>query len=187
MNLPSGHGAILLDLARRSIRSALGEALEPAPAPSDPLLLQPAGCFVSLHEQSTNRLRGCVGRLDARDPVYLAVTEAARSVLHDPRFERERVALAELGKLSLEISLLSPLADAPHPLAFDPRDHGIYLTIGQSAGCFLPQVGRETGWSREQLLERLCTEKLGMAPGAWKLTNARLQVFTAQILGPEPF
>ena len=43
------------------------------------------------------------------------------------------------------------------------------------------------GLSREQLLERLCTEKMGMPALAWKSPDAKLQTFTALILGPEPF
>src|SRR5437762_14099828 len=107
MNLSPQHSAILLNLARRTIRASLGDPDGPIDPPTEPLLLQPAGCFVSLHEQATNRLRGCVGRLDARDPMYLAVTDSARSVLFDPRFENERIALEDLNRLTLEISLLS--------------------------------------------------------------------------------
>ena len=187
MNLPPEQARLLMNLARSTIRAVLAEQECGIQTTDDPALLQPAGCFVSLHELVTHRLRGCVGRLDARDPLYLAVSDSARSVLRDPRFDGEPVTLDELPRLELEISLLSPLIDVPDPLAFDPQNDGICLTIGQRSGCFLPQVGRETGWSREQLLERLCTEKMGMPATAWKSADAKLQVFTALILGPEPF
>jgi AMMECR1 domain-containing protein len=72
-------------------------------------------------------------------------------------------------------------------LDFDPSIHGIFLTIGGRGGCFLPQVARDTGWAREQLLARLCSEKLGMPADAWKQPPARLFTFTAEILGPERF
>jgi len=188
MNLSSEQVALLLDLARSTIRRSLGasNAASQPPPPTDPHLFQPAGCFVSLHELATHRLRGCVGRLDAHEPLYLAVADASRSVLHDPRFGDDPVTLSELGKLELEISLLSPLREAPTPLAFDPMSEGICLTIGSHSGCFLPQVGRETGWSRQHMLERLCIEKLGLPHNAWERREARLQTFAAQILGPEP-
>src|SRR5438105_3249678 len=125
MILSPDHAAILMTLARRTIRGLLGAFDGPIETPSDPALLLPAGCFVSLHEHNTNRLRGCVGRLDARDAMYLAVIDAARSVLGDPRFEHVSIALEDLPLLTLEISLLSPLIDAPDPLAFDPQVHGI--------------------------------------------------------------
>ena len=35
----------------------------------DPALAHRAGCFASLHELHTHRLRGCVGQLEARDPI----------------------------------------------------------------------------------------------------------------------
>jgi AMMECR1 domain-containing protein len=72
------------------------------------------------------------------------------------------------------------------PLAFEPLEHGIYLTVGRRAGCFLPQVARETGWSRQQLLDRLCTEKIGLAPNAWQSKKATLSIFQTIVIGPEP-
>jgi AmmeMemoRadiSam system protein A len=187
MNLSAAQSGILLNLARQSIRAALrGEACAAQP-PDDPALLAPAGCFVSLHEQGSGRLRGCVGRLDAADALHLAVTRAACSVLADPRFEDDRITIEQLPGLQIEISVLAPLKSTTNPLAFDPRNDGIYLTIGQRSGCFLPQVGRETGWTREQLLERLCTEKMALPPNAWRQPDAALSIFTAQIIGPEPF
>jgi len=191
MNLSPEHSVALLNLARQTIRAALGGPTgDDGPAREnfqDADFNQPAGCFVSLHELSSKRLRGCVGRLEAREPLHLAVADAARSVLEDPRFNENPVTLAELPSLELEISLLSPLLDAPDPLAFSPLDDGIYLTIGARSGCFLPQVGRETGWTRQQLLARLCVEKLELAADAWTLPDAKLRTFSALIIGPEPF
>jgi len=180
----------LLNVAREAIRGGL--AGQPAPAPSleqvsDAALREPAGCFCSLHEIDSHRLRGCVGRLEARDPVIVAVHDAALSVLDDPRFDDLRLRADELNRIELELTILSPLRDATHVLDFDPAAHGIYLTLGGRGGCFLPQVARETGWSREQLLDRLCAEKLGLPARAWRDPGARLHVFDAEIVGPEPF
>ena len=71
--------------------------------------------------------------------------------------------------------------------AFEPLEHGIYLQLAGRTGCFLPQVARETRWTREQLLARLCTEKLGVDPRAWQAGDARLFTFSVLVLGPEPF
>ena len=49
------------------------------------------------------------------------------------------------------------------------------------------QVARETGWNREQLLTRLCVEKMGLTPHAWREPGAKLMTFSTVILGPEPF
>ena len=109
------------------------------------------------------------------------------NVLDDPRFSDDPVRLEELPDLEIEISVLSPLHCVPGPLAFKPLTEGIYLACGQRTGCFLPQVARETGWSREQLLDRLCTEKMGLPAGAWNVPGAELSVFSTVTIGPEPF
>jgi AmmeMemoRadiSam system protein A len=149
--------------------------------------MQPAGCFVSLHESASHRLRGCMGRLDSNTALAQVVHQTAASVLNDPRFTTNRVTLDQLPNLELDISVLSPLQPAANPLDFDLLNDGIYLTISNRTGCFLPQVARETGWSREQLLGRLCSEKMNFPPKMWQHPAARLQKFTAIILGPEPF
>lgn len=177
----------LLDAARDVIRSTLsGQPLAPVET-VDAALPQPAGCFVTLHERGTHRLRGCVGQLEASRPLIEAVRHAAASVLEDPRFHDDRVRLGELPELEIEISVLSPLRRVDDPLDFDLLNDGIYLTLGGRSGCFLPQVARETGWSKEQLLARLCTEKMGYPPAAWQLPDARMQVFSTLQIGPEPF
>lgn len=141
---------------------------------------------MSLHRIDTHALRGCVGRLDARQPLIEVVADTAAGVLNDPRFSNDPVVLAELPRLEIEISVLSPLRSAAGPHDFDLLNDGIYLIYGQRAGCFLPQVARQTGWTRERLLDRLCTEKLGLPAIAWRHPDARLLKFTTCILGPEP-
>jgi AmmeMemoRadiSam system protein A len=180
---------VLIDAARETIRQTLrGQpARDDEPAPDDPALEQPAGCFVTLHRLDTHALRGCVGRLDAAEPVLRAVRGAAAGVLRDPRFTSDPVRPDELPKLQIDVSVLSPLRPAPGPLAFDPVNEGIYLTWGERSGCFLPQVARETGWTRQQLLARLCVEKMGLPPDAWQDPAAKLFVFTTTEIGPEPF
>ena len=183
---------VLLDAARDTIRETLGgePPTQDWTGPSDPgdvVLSQPAGCFVSLHRLHTHELRGCVGRLDAVDPLLRAVRRAAAGVLNDPRFHNHPVRLDELRRLEIEISVLSPLVPAAGPLEFELRGDGIYLTWGERAGCFLPQVARETGWDKTQLLARLCVEKMGLPPDAWQDPRARLFRFTTAVVGPEPF
>lgn len=188
MDLTPAQAHELLTLARRTIvRQLSGEDVPPIDADAiDPGLLQPAGCFVSLHAHETHALRGCVGRIESAQPLAHVVRDTAVAALNDPRFYRRPVTLAEVPALEMEISVLSPLRPAEHPLDFDLLNHGIVLTIGGRNGVFLPQVARDTGWSREQLLARLCHEKLGMPPTAWQLPQARLQVFSTMILGPTP-
>ncbi len=186
MHLSPQHQVDLLNLARSTIRSLMSQDIPPQ-LPADPELLQPAGCFVSLHELKTHRLRGCIGRLDATASLALVVRAMADSVLHDPRFVNDPVRLDELGNLEIELSIIGPLHPASDPLDFDLQNDGIYLSSLNRTGCFLPQVARETGWSKEQLLERLCTEKLGLRANAWRSPEARLEKFQTVVIGPEPF
>jgi AmmeMemoRadiSam system protein A len=177
----------LLDAARETIRRALRGDANDVRAVPDPALMLPGGCFVSLHELQTHKLRGCVGRLDSSQPLWSCVHNSALGVLEDPRFDEDPVRLADLPKLEIEISVLSPMRQARSVTDFDLDTEGIYLTHQNRSGCFLPQVARETGWNREQLLSRLCTEKMGLQPHAWKEPGARLMVFSTLVIGPEPF
>ena len=210
MTLSPEQRVVLLDAARDAIRRVLRQSVAPwevpmtvspsravahpsepllsgAPGP-DPVLQQPAGVFVSLHRRgAAHQLRGCVGRLDASRPLLQAVVHAAETVLRDPRFKNDPVRWDELPELEIEISVLSPLRLADDVLNFDLQNEGVYLRIGDRTGCFLPQVARETGWTREQLLDRLCTEKMGLPPNAWRQNDAQLQIFSSVLLGPEPF
>ena len=187
MTLSVGQQAMLLELARTFIRRAVGGSAIVVPQEIDAALRQPAGCFVSLHTLSDRRLRGCVGRIDASHPLIEALRSAAVHVLHDPRFAANPVCLEELPLLEIEVSVLAPPRAASGPFDFDPLQDGIYLTFGARSGCFLPQVGRETGWSREELLNRLCVEKLGLPHTTWRHPYARLHVFSVLVIGPEPF
>ena len=187
MDLPEPLHPVLLQIASDVIRSTLSGRPYIAPAQPDPALLQPAGSFVSLHDAQTHRLRGCIGSFDATRPLLQSLIATAASVLEDPRFNYFPVTLAELPQLELELSILSPLKPAENTLAFDLLNDGIYLSFGGRTGCFLPQVARETGWNKEQLLARLCTEKLGLPAIAWKSPEARLQTFSVLIIGPRKF
>jgi AmmeMemoRadiSam system protein A len=192
MELTPSQCDALLDAAREVIRArvsaGLGTTAAPAPPAPDTDLMQPAGCFVSLHTLSEpRRLRGCIGRLDATKPLWVAVHDAAAAVLEDPRFVDQPVSADEFRDLEIEITVLSPLRPAEHVLDFDPLTDGISLTIGQRTGCFLPQVARETGWTREQLLDRLCAEKLALPVSMWRTPQATLSKFSTLIIGPVAF
>src|SRR5690348_14766057 len=119
----------VLNLSRAYIRRALG-LNEVVPTAQEPEIRDPAGCFVSLHSLHGRRLRGCVGRIDASQPLIVALESASKSVLEDPRFAHARVTVEELAWLELEVSVLSPPRPASSPLHFEPLTEGIYLTYG---------------------------------------------------------
>jgi AmmeMemoRadiSam system protein A len=190
MDLTADQWRVLLDVARQTIRAGLGMPQTLATQvfiPNDPALIQPAGCFVTLHTIAGHRLRGCVGRLDSRDTLVNAVRHSAGQVLTDPRFTSFPIRAPELPQIEIEITIILPLRPAANCLDFDLPNEGIYLMVGDRAGCFLPQVARETGWTREQLLARLCSEKLGVPPDSWRQPAAKLMKFMTVLVGPEPF
>src|SRR5829696_4674578 len=90
------------EAAATAAGEAGGVAGEDLDAPTDAELTTPAGCFVSLHEKVTHRLRGCVGRLDPEMPLWRVVRETAGDVLRDPRFTNAPVTADEIPSLELE-------------------------------------------------------------------------------------
>lgn len=187
--LSSPSRAALLDAARAAFLAAFKpDPVDLAPAPPQfPELSDPCGCFVSLHERDTHRLRGCVGRIDSGKSLWETVHLTAADVISDPRFvHHQPVKIDEAPNLEIEISVLSPPHPAASALDFDLLQDGIYLIYGSRAGFFLPQVARDTGWTKEQLLARLCTEKLGLPADTWQRPDAKLFTFKVEVIGPEP-
>lgn len=167
----------LLTLARQAIASALRDSeldLTPVAAALPSRRLAAAGtAFVSLHRQG--RLRGCVGFVVSRKPLYQTVVEAARAAaFHDQRFSPLR--LEEFPDIEIEISVLSPFFTVA-PEDVRPGEHGLMVTLGSCRGLLLPQVAREHGWTRERFLEETCA-KAGLERDAWK-SGARVEAFTA--------
>jgi uncharacterized protein (TIGR00296 family) len=159
----------------------------PIVVPSSKTVLHPAGTFVSLHTKGNHALRGCIGRIDASLPLLANLGNVSWLVVTDPRFANQPVTLAELPSLTIEISVLGLLTPTANVLDFDPAIHGIYLGVGGRAGVFLTSVARETGWNREQLLDRLCSEKLGLPPRTWQDPSAKLFTFNCLTIGPTDF
>jgi AmmeMemoRadiSam system protein A len=136
------------------------------------------GVFVTL--KKLGRLRGCMGTLDASQPLAEAVRHAAQTTaLSDPRFPP--VALAELPDVSVEVSILSK----PWPMRtlddLQIGTHGIIVHKGLQRGLFLPQVAREHGLDKNTFLSRCCAEKAGLAPDAWQDPDTEVLLFTADI------
>ena len=165
---------ILLETVRQTLCAGVeGRRYEP-PRPEDPALLAPAALFVTLHAQG--RLRGCIGTLEARLPLYLAAAEFARAAgFDDPRFRP--LDESELAGLDIEISVLSPLRRAASPDEIEPGKHGVVVSRGRRSGVFLPQVWEQLP-RKEDFLAYLCSEKAGLPPDAWKAPDTALSLFT---------
>ncbi len=170
----------LLDLARRTITAKLNNQ----PLPDLPLMETESGfggAFVTL--KNAGELRGCIGQFLPDTGLAETVQEMALSALRDPRFRRNPVTANELDAIDIEISILSPMLRTNDPLSLDLGKHGIYIRRGFSAGCFLPQVADETGWSKDEFLSHCCAGKAGMTADAWKDPNTEVYLFTAEVFG----
>jgi len=175
----------LLDIARASVEAGVRGRPLPEVEETHPDLQGRQGCFVTL--KNRGRLRGCLGHFTSEKPLYRLVNETARaSATEDPRFFHDRITPDELPHLDIEISVLSPLQRIENPLDIELGKHGIYIQKGGAAGCFLPQVAEETGWSKEEFLGYCCSHKAGLRYDAWKDPDTKVYVFTAEIIGPEP-
>ncbi len=166
----------LLRLARAAIAAALrGERFAP-PAPG-PHLSEKRGAFTTLHCQG--RLRGCIGYVEAREPLYRTVIETAQAAaFEDPRFQP--LSPEEMPDVKLEISVMSPLQEIA-PADVQVGVHGLLLSQHGRRGLLLPQVATEWGFSREDFLRETC-RKAGLPNDAWQ-HGARIEAFTAEVFG----
>ena len=179
--------AVLLSLARAAIDDALngGSALAAAVARSriTDALREPRGAFVTLKALDASmakpRLRGCIGTVAARGPLYRTVVETApKAALEDPRFPP--LTAEELASVWIEISALTPLTELAAPsLPVSGRD-GVQLSCRGKQAVFLPQVAAEQGWQPEQFLQHLAS-KAGLPRDGWR--DAELRVFQAEVFG----
>ena len=149
-------------------------------------LATPAGTFVTVHNTGAKarrdgRLRGCIGVMEAVEPLVDAVINAATSAAHDPRFPD--LDPTELAAVTLEVSVLSPMRPVASPELIEMGRHGVLLSKGGRRAVFLPQVATETGWDRDRFLSQLSL-KAGLSADAWR-EGAQFEVFTAQVFGEE--
>ncbi|MFH1208395.1 MAG: AmmeMemoRadiSam system protein B [Candidatus Omnitrophota bacterium] len=168
----------LLKIARTTVESYVQTGKAPEFSPASANLKKPLGAFVTLRENG--QLRGCIGRFDPAGPLYLIVQQMAISAAsQDPRFKP--VNTNELGRLEYEISVLSPLRKIGTADEIELGKHGVQVSKGFHHGVFLPQVAIETGWSKEEFLGELCSQKAGLPRDCWKDPDVNLEVFTAEV------
>lgn len=170
--------AALLTIAREALEKHLRGGLPDRLTVAPPTLREPCAAFVTL--RSGGDLRGCVGSLEPTKPLAAAVAHSAVSAaLSDPRFPP--VDPAELDRLSIEISVLSPLQPLEDVAQLIVGTHGVCVRAGRQRGVLLPQVATEQGWNRESFLEFAC-QKAQLAANAWR-QGAELHIFTAEVFG----
>jgi len=165
----------LLRIARTSIESALNIRSADNPPASSGHLLELHGVFVTLRIKG--ELRGCIGYVEPRLPLYRSVGEIARkAAFEDPRFPPLRSD--ETSEVEIEISVLSPLEKVRDFGTIVVGKHGVVIEAGMLRGLLLPHVAREYDWGREELLNHAAL-KAGLPPEGWKRRDAQVYTFTA--------
>ncbi len=141
-------------------------------------LARPGAAFVTL--MIGDHLRGCIGRIGGELPLAQTVAVCAvDAATVDPRFPSLRPA--ELPRVHLEISVLSPLEKIATPTDIEVGRHGLLIRLGAASGLLLPQVATEYGWDVTQFLQHTC-EKAGLQRDAYLSPAAKIYRFEAIII-----
>ena len=145
----------------------------------DSRLKEIQGAFVTIHKHG--QLRGCIGNIIGRQPLFLTVRDMAISAAsQDPRFPPVRKE--ELKDLDIEVSVLSKPRVVKNADEIELGVHGVIVSRGIfNQGVFLPQVADSTGWSKEEFLSQLCSQKARLPRDAWKDPKTKLEIFTAEV------
>ena len=123
------------------------------------------GLFTTLYKQGN--IRGCIGTLETDNDEYTIESNIKRYIL-DTAFRDARfppVNITEFNKLEFGITILYPLKPITLNEYFSTKfvlgHNGILIIHGKKQGYFLPNVATELGYNKQQLLEELCTNKMG--------------------------
>lgn len=161
--IEQGEGDKVLSLVRQAVETFVREGrVTEVPSDKDPMLQQPAACFVSI-KTNAGELRGCIGTIE---PVKNGLAEelianAVSSAMRDPRFAP--IASNELPQLRYSVDILSK----PEPTTLeelDPKEFGVIVEdeSGVRRGLLLPDLqGVETSSQQVDIAAR----KAGIAAG----------------------
>jgi uncharacterized protein len=177
--LSEAQGQLLVELAIQAVYAKLTGVAHPLVAPDDPQLVEPGACFVTL--ESRGVLRGCVGSLMPRSPLYVDVCRNAESAMTDPRLPP--VSADDWPTLDVEVSVLSPLEPVPATGTADllaqlrPGVDGLVIAADGRRATFLPAV-----WAKVPEPSRFLAALL--AKGRWPADewprDARVWRYTSQ-------
>lgn len=162
--------AACLSVALESIKNGLvkGESIKINIEEYSLQLSQDYSCFVTLHKG--NELRGCIGALEAYQPLIVDVAEHAyAAAFKDPRFPS--LDKSELEHVHIEISVLGK----PESMVFKdendllqqirPNIDGLILEYRHHRGTFLPSVWEQLP-DKKDFLNHL-KAKAGMSQQWW--------------------
>ena len=173
----------LLRMAREALEYGVrGRKLPPLDKNSLSKGLQEDGAsFVTLTVRG--QLRGCIGALEAYQPLAEDVREhAIAAALEDPRFPP--VSDRELNGINIEVSRLT----RPVPLEYKDADDllsklrphvdGVILKDGYRRATFLPQVWEKIP-DRAAFLDNLCY-KMGARDDLWRVKHLDVLIYQVE-------
>jgi len=145
------------------------------------------GAFVTLNKYKVggNPLRGCIGYIEPKFPLYDVVHRVSiSSAVEDPRFPS--VSAEEMDNIIIELSILTP----PELLKVnDPKEYiekivigrdGLIAERGAQRGLLLPQVpvDHDRNWDVKTFLSHTC-QKAWLSSDAWKDLSTKIYSFQA--------
>lgn len=139
--------------------------------------------FVTLHTRNDNKLRGCIGSLEAYQPLILDVqVHAVAAAMEDYRFPS--VKFEEVDNLHIEISRLTP----PIPIKYtNPTElpgllrigiDGVIIQDGFKRATFLPQVWQQLP-DPDLFLSHLCS-KMGVSSKLWQTKLLEVSIYEVE-------
>ncbi len=127
-----------------------------------PSLTKNGASFITLHTKHNRELRGCIGSLQAYQPLYKDIISNAQSAaLKDSRFKP--LKLEELHNISIEVSILSKPKRVTYTdmenlkSKIKPFHDGVILKVNKKRATFLPQVWKQLP-DFDTFFSALCTK-----------------------------
>lgn len=152
----------LLDIARQTMEAYIKTGKTMDFKEEDPLFNKDLGAFVTLHKNG--QLRGCIGNIIGRGPLYLTVRDMAiQSSTSDPRFSP--VSASELADVDIEISVLSELEKIDDPYTIEMGKHGVLVKSGFRSGVFSSAGCHRNRLVQGRIYEQSLHPKSRIAPG----------------------
>lgn len=180
--LTSSDKKTLLAFARETLSRLLLTDTVPLARSFNSTIEQHQGAFVTLKKKG--ELRGCIGRMIGDEPLIKIVgVMAIQAAFNDNRFNQ--LTADELSDIEIEISVLTPMKQVSGAGDIVVGRDGVLINKEGHQAVFLPQVAREQGWNRDEMLDNLC-RKAGLDTGCWK-QRTQFSTFQAIVFSESEF
>lgn len=167
-----------LQIAKKTLAEYINNRQKIPITSQNQVLSQPLGAFVTLRKKG--QLRGCIGKFEPSEPLYQVIQEMTiAAATEDVRFPPVRAE--ELSEIKIEISVMSPKKRISSWKEVKLGKHGVVIQKDGRGGTFLPQVAKDTGWTLEEFLGQLCSQKAGLSPDCYKDPTTAIYTFKAQV------